>query len=153
MAQILKYLRPYHYEVMQMRLKGHSYRDIAETFNKSEQTIKVWFSQCDLFRETYKQLEEERQYKIMEKFHAAVDDVQDELIRIALKGRYEKDRLVAIKEILDRALGGINQKQQIDLKGEMHNTNEQTIDESLLNDPEVVEALKKIFEKQSDVNE
>lgn len=145
MARILAYLRPYHFEMMQMRLKGCPYREIAEAFNKSESIIKQYFTADDIFSSTYKELEEQEKYRVQAKFESNLNFVTDELLTIIQTTKDEKTKLNAIKEWLDRGMGRSTQKSEVKLDGTIQN--EHTIDDKLLEDKEAVEALKLLFEK------
>jgi carbamoylphosphate synthase large subunit len=145
MAKQLAYLRPYHIEMINMRLSGSSYEDIGKAYNKATQTVRNYFYQDDLFRAKYQEMLEERNYKVQARFENKVDRVQEALLEL-IDSMDERTKLAAIKEWLDRSLGKAVNKSEIKMDADINNTH--GIDEKLLEDPEAVEALKTLFRKQ-----
>lgn len=128
--------KKYHKRAIELKYKGKSYNDIAESlsveFKKSgvkdgfsEQTIKDWFRENGTLAEAYRQYEEEwdainRELRIAA-LKAGVQILESNFrmtceMLIALLGS-EKDivKLGAIREILDRVVG--KAKQPIELGG------------------------------------
>ncbi len=121
----LKHLSEYHKKAMELKYKGNSYQDIAETLNfqfeKSrkrkftEQTIKDWFKETGTLCETYKLYEKEMDSihkETMQVLLKAGVQIREKNFRlanemlVALMGSQQDNvKLGAIKELLDRVEG------------------------------------------------
>jgi len=121
----LKHLAEYHKKALELKYKGNSYQDIAETLNSqfeksrkgkfSEQTIKDWFKESGTLRETYKLYEKEMDAvhsETMQVLLKAGVQIREKNFRlanemlVALMGSQQDNvKLGAIKELLDRVEG------------------------------------------------
>jgi len=121
----LKHLSEYHKKALELKYKGNSYQDIAETLNSrfeksrkgkfSEQTIKDWFKESGTLRETYKLYEKEMDAvhsETMQVLLKAGVQIREKNFRlanemlVALMGSQQDNvKLGAIKELLDRVEG------------------------------------------------
>jgi len=132
----LKHLSEYHKKALELKYKGNSYQDLAETLNSqfgksrkgkfSEQTIKDWFKESGTLCETYKLYEKEMDTihgETMQVLLKAGVQVREKNFRlanemlVALMGSQQDNvKLGAIKELLDRVEG--KPKEEMDLSKE-----------------------------------
>ena len=132
----LKHLAEYHKKALELKYKGNSYQDIAETLNSqfeksrkgkfSEQTIKDWFKESGTLCETYKLYEKETDAihsETMQVLLRAGVQIREKNFRlanemlVALMGSQQHNvKLGAIKELLDRVEG--RPKEEMDLSKE-----------------------------------
>ena len=121
----LKHLAEYHKKALELKYKGDTYQDIAETLNSqfeksrkggfTEQTIKDWFKESGTLCETYKLYEKEMDAihrETMDAIKKAGVRIREENFRIANKmlvalmgSQTDNVKLGAIKELLDRVEG------------------------------------------------
>lgn len=143
----LAVLRPYHIECMQLKLQGWTYKEIGAKFDKTESTIKSWFSDDELFYNTFQEIQNEIKEnnlnKIKDLASRAVNTMEDLLV-----DQDSRIKLSAAKDILDRAGYKPTDKSEVKLDGEI--TTKHSIDENLLKDDEFADLLKKMKEKLGD---
>lgn len=121
----LKHLTEYHKKALELKYKGNSYQDIAETLNSqfeksrkgefTEQTIKDWFKESGTLCETYKLYEQEMDEvhkETMDAIKKAGVRIREQNFRIAnemlvalMGSQTDNVKLAAVKELLDRVEG------------------------------------------------
>lgn len=121
----LKHLTEYHKKTLELKYKGNSYQDIAETLNSqfeksrkgkfTEQTIKDWFKESGTLCETYKLYEQEMDEvhkETMDAIKKAGVRIREQNFRIAnemlvalMGSQTDNVKLAAVKELLDRVEG------------------------------------------------
>lgn len=140
----MKKIKAYHYKAMTYRIAGYNYKEIAEMLGYDHTTIKNWFLLDDVFRAEFQKYESkglENAKKILEDASVEAANKVTEL----LDNRNAQVSLNAAKDILDRT--GLIAKQKVEIDA---NVKHAQVDEKLLEDPESVEMLRKLFEKNSD---
>lgn len=132
----LKHLAEYHKKALELKYKGNSYQDIAETLNSqfeksrkgkfTEQTAKDWFKETGTLCETYKLCEKEMDAihrETMQVLLKAGVQIREKNFRLAnemlvalMGSQNDNVKLGAIKELLERVEG--RPKEQMDLSKE-----------------------------------
>lgn len=121
----LKKITKYHEHALELKYKGYSYQNIAETINRkfeksrkaefTEQTVKDWFKQSGTLCEIYRQYEQEMDaihQETVEIIRKAGVRVREQNFRLAnemlvalMGSQNDGVKLAAIKELLDRVEG------------------------------------------------
>jgi len=107
-----------YYEIMRLRLEGHTYDSIAHRTNYSVGHITKLFYKKGLLYDLWQEYKEneikERTELARQIFAANIDKVCRRMITIATSSTNDQAAISASKEVLDRALGKV--KEQIDVQ-------------------------------------
>jgi transposase-like protein len=93
-------------------MKGNSIADIAKELNVSRQTIYNW-KEAEEFKAELDRVGQELLSSAMYKLKRAAPVAADKLIDLLTKGKYEKTKLSAAIDILDRNLGKATTKLEV----------------------------------------
>jgi hypothetical protein len=156
----LKHLAEYHKKALELKYKGNSYQDIAETLNSqfeksrkaefAQQTIKDWFKESGTLCEIYKLYEQEMDaihQETMGAIKKAGVQIREQNFRIAnemlvalMGSQTDNVKLAAVKELLDRVEGKPTDNAESEKK---HRSNEDIIRQLELEGREYEENEKK----------
>lgn len=110
MSQLQK-LSTKHHRAMVLRMEGYTYREIAAMVHNSEQTVRGWFANDPLFRDTFNNLAQEYVEHARAIIRNAAPDAAKRIVE--LQGNESGSvALNAARDILDRA--GLKPSDQLD---------------------------------------
>lgn len=134
-------IKAYHYQAMTYRIAGYNYKEIADLLGYAHTTIKNWFLLDDVFRAEFQKFEKKGLENAKRILEEASVEAANKIVDL-LDNKNAQVSLNSAKDILDRT--GLVAKQKVEIDA---NVKHAQVDEKLLDDPEAVEMLRKLFEK------
>jgi hypothetical protein len=98
---------------VEAKAKGDTITDMAKVAGVSRNTIYEWLK-LEAFNTEVVRFQQEFISQAQGRLKVAAQDAADEMIKLLKKGKYEKTRLSAAQDILDRNLGKATSRLEVD---------------------------------------
>ncbi|MBW9158886.1 phBC6A51 family helix-turn-helix protein [Clostridium tagluense] len=100
-------------KAVEAKAKGFTITDMAKEAGVSRNTIYEWIKMEEFTAEVVR-FQQEFVSQAQGRLKVAAQDAADEMIKLLKKGKYEKTRLSAAQDILDRNLGKATSRVEVD---------------------------------------
>lgn len=136
---------PIHYQAMKLKLEGHTPTEIAKILNQKERTVKSWFYEKAFFKEEFEKMKQEATEDAMDTIVGAGEAAAKRLVELLTQSRGGQVNLNAALEVLK--IIGISGVNKSEIKMDSTVKNKHSIDEDMLNDPDIADQMMDLFEK------